>query len=72
RFVFTAGTDRIKDFESGDDEIDLSFLASVSNYNQAMAVAVQSGASVVFNFAEGRLIVDNMRLNQFDSDDFLF
>ncbi|MGL4309889.1 MAG: hypothetical protein ACRCSU_05330 [Paracoccaceae bacterium] len=57
RFVFASGTDRIRDFEEGDDDIDLSALASVSDFDDVMSSAVQSGAHVVFTFAEGTLVL---------------
>ncbi len=72
RFVFRAGTDRITDFVGGDDDIDLSFLASVKSHSQAMACAFQVGDDVHFRFAEGTLIVEDSRRSGFDNDDFLF
>ncbi len=60
------------DFEGGDDDIDLSELASVNSFGQAMARATQVGDDVVFSFAEGRLTLENTQRSSLDQDDFLF
>ena len=70
--MFTSGSDRITDFESGDDDLDLSALASVNNFSQAMARAKQVGDDVVFTFAEGTVRLEDFRRSSLDSDDFIF
>ncbi len=70
--MFVSGRDTIRDFESGDDDLDLSLLASVNSFSQAMARATQAGDDVVFNFSEGRLTLENTLRSSLDDDDFIF
>ena len=56
----------------GVDRLDVTALASVDDFTDVQAVAVQLGAAVVMNFDEGRLTLLNTQLVDVTADDFLF
>ena len=67
----TEGYDRIKDFEDGIDQIDLSDFA-FANFAAISALSTQNGANVKINFGSGNvLLIENMLLADFDASDVL-
>lgn len=78
-FIYVGGSeaDIVQDFEGGagaGDRLDFSRLGSAFNtYGEVMAVASQSGANLVFNFAAGHsLTLLNRTTAAIASDDFFF
>ena len=71
-FVFTAGRDVVRDFETGDDTIDLTAIAGLGDWSDVTGAARQSGGNVVFTFAEGTLTLLDFRVSNLDQDDFVF
>ncbi len=69
---YDTDNDGLNNFEDGDDDIDLSGLSSVNSFREAIARASQTGNNVTFSFDEGTLILQNTRLSNLDSDDFIF
>jgi Ca2+-binding RTX toxin-like protein len=71
-FVFNAGTDVIRDFEPGDDTIDLTAIAGLDDWSDVTGAAQQVGGKVVFTFAEGTLTLLDFSVSNLDQDDFMF
>lgn len=67
----TEGYDRIKDFEDGTDQIDLSDFA-FANFAAVSALATQNAANVKINFGSGNvLLIENMLLADLDAGDLV-
>ena len=72
RFVFNGGRDRITDFEPGDDQIDLRSWNQLDSWSDVRGASRQVGSDVHINVGAHKLIIEDFRLGQMDSDDFLF
>ncbi|WYK03570.1 hypothetical protein DWF04_010305 [Cereibacter sphaeroides f. sp. denitrificans] len=69
RFIFTAGSDVIRDFDEDDDRIDLS--AFDLSYAQVLNRTVQQGDDLLIRIGAQTLRIEDMRRGALDSDDFI-
>ena len=70
RFVFTAGLDTVRNFDSDDDVIDLRSFAGLDSYADVRAHLVQAGNHVEFRHGADVLRIEWTRLGELGSDDF--
>jgi hypothetical protein len=61
----------ITDFETGDDDIDLSRIAGIDDFSDVRDAARQSGDDVVLTFGTHELTIKGFILEQLDEDDFV-
>lgn len=73
-FIFGIGDgyDRIKDWEDGTDQVDISAFA-LGDINGVNAIATQTGSGVRLDFASGeRLLFEGINQSDLSTDDFMF
>lgn len=70
--MFTHGIDRIRDFESGDDDIDLRGIAGLDSWAELRSHLVQSGSHTVFQWGTNQLIIENTSVRSLDAEDFMW
>ncbi len=70
-FVYNlTGFDRVKDFENGIDQLDLSEIAGLTTFADVLAVAQDRWGGVVLDFGNDNvLFVENMDIADFDASD---
>jgi len=73
-FVFRTGKTEIEDFRSGTDRIEIAKALDVSNFSQLKATArtADGGEDLVFDFGRHELRLEDTRLSELSSSDFLF
>ncbi|MFN8684001.1 calcium-binding protein, partial [Paracoccus sp. P2] len=71
-FVWNGGRDRITDFDSDDDRINLSHYARFDGFGDIRAAASQVGNDVVIRAGNDQLVIEDIRLGQLGGDDFIW